>query len=248
MIFDGSLSEFTITDVLKIKRTGVNQAGQSGRRPIGYLSCRLSGFSEIKLADTTLHLDTEHYFLCPPYAEYTHHYGDEELIAVHLNFTKNPPKEVELIYNTSPEVKNLFLQLYTVWKEKQPGYMLKCKSIVYNVLYLFQLSNYKEVNSKIKNSMDYLYKNYLNRDFNIDKMIKQSFLSNAYFRRFFRQIYGCSIVEFVNRLRIEHAKSLIESRHYSIQQIALMTGFSDVKYFSQVFRKFSGYTPSKYNR
>jgi YesN/AraC family two-component response regulator len=248
MIFDGSLSEFTILDVLRIVRSKDNQVGKNNKRPIGYLSCRLSGWSEIELAEKTLRPDTEHYVLCPPYTQYTHYYGKEEVIAVHLEYTKNPPKEIELIYNTSPEIKTMFLRLHSVWTEKQPGYMLKCKSIVYDILYSFQNSEYKEMNSKIKNSMDYLYENYLSCDFSIEEMIKKSYISEAYFRRFFRKIYGCNVVELVNHMRIEHAKSLIESHRYSIRQIASMTGFSDEKYFSQVFRKFSGYAPSKYNR
>lgn len=248
MIFDGSVSEFTITDVLRIVRDKENQMAKSRKRPVGYLSCRLSGWSKIELPEKTLRPDTEHYLLCPPYAAYTHHYATEELITVHLDFTKNPPKEVELIYNPSPEMKTKFLQLHTVWTEKQPGYMLKSKSIVYDILYTFQKSEHKEIHKRIKHSMEYLYENYLSCDFSIDEMIKRSYMSEAYFRRFFRKIYGCNIVEFVNQKRIEYAKGLIESRRYSIRQIACMTGFSDEKYFSQVFRKISGCAPSKYNR
>ena len=248
MIFDGSFSEFNIVDVLRIKRSGENESGQSGKRPIGYLSCRLSGFSAIEFADKTLHLDADHYLLCPPYAEYTHHYHEEEVIAVHLDFTKNPPLETELIYNTSPEIKKLFLELHTLWTEKQPGYLCKCKSVVYNILYLFQTFDCSQINSRIRPSMDYLYTTYLNCDFSIKEMISRSFMSEAYFRRFFRKLYGCSIVEFVNRLRVEQAKSLIESRRYTVGQIASMTGFSDEKYLSQVFRNTVGCAPKKYGK
>jgi AraC-like DNA-binding protein len=246
MIFDGSFSEFTIIDVLKIKRNGAGESSQSEKRPIGYLSCRLSGFSEIMVDGKTLRLDTEQYLICPPFAEYTQYYYKEELITVHLEFAKNPPDEIEIIYNTSPEVKKLFFELHTLWTEKQPGYIYKCKAVVYNILYLFQTFDCKKMNSRIRPSMDYLYTNYLSSDFSIDEMIARSFMSAAYFRRFFRELYGCSIVEFVKKLRIEQAKSLLESRRYTVGQIALMTGFSDEKYFSLVFRKTVGCAPSRY--
>ena len=48
-------------------------------------------------------------------------------------------------------------------------------------------------------------------------------------------LIGQDIVEFVNRLRVNYAKSLIESRSHSITEIAAMAGFRDEKYFSQVF-------------
>jgi len=246
MIFDGGESEFTIVDVLRIRRSGDSPIGFNSGSSHGYLSCRLSGRSEIELLDRILHLDTEHYLLCPAGTQYFHHYYEEEVIAVHLDFTKGPPKEVELIYNGMPKIKDYFLQLHVCWSERQPGYMCKCKSIIYHIFYLLGVSESHKIHSRIQDSMNYLYQNYLNQEFHISEMIACSYMSEAYFRRIFRQLYGCSIVEFVNRLRVEYAKSLIESHSYSIREIAAMTGFSDEKYFSQVFRKITGCVPSKF--
>ena len=47
-------------------------------------------------------------------------------------------------------------------------------------------------------------------------------------------------------LRIEYAKELIHSKYYTISQCAEMSGFSDAKYFSTVFKKYTGIPPSKY--
>jgi len=251
MEFDASTSEFTISDVRYVIRNKLNIKKPydfSGKRPIGYLSCRFSGCSEIKLSDRTLRPDTEHYFLCPANTEYTQHYLEEELVVVHINFTKDPPVGAELIYNTSPEVKEEFIQLYRCWSEKQLGYLIKSKYILYHIFYLLTISGHQQKNTKIKNSIEWLYRNYLRHDFSISEMIGKSYMSEAYFRRIFRELYGCGIVEFVNRLRIEYAKTLIESCNYSIHEVALMTGFTDEKYFSQVFRKIVGCVPSKFNR
>lgn len=246
MIFDGGESEFMIVDVLRIRRGGENHVGYTSGSPHGYLSCRLAGQSEIELPDRILHLDTEHYLLCPAGTEYLHHYYEEELITVHLDFAKYPPQKVELIYNGMPKVKDYFLQLHSCWSEKQPGYMCKCKAILYHIFYLLSVSDAQKMHSRIQDSMNYLYQNYLDCEFNISAMIACSYMSEAYFRRIFRQLCGCSIVEFVSRLRVEYAKSLIESHCYSIREIAAMSGFNDEKYFSQVFRKITGCVPSRY--
>ena len=164
-----------------------------------------------------------------------------------MEFSQNPPKEIELIYYPSPEVREAFIKLYKHWSMKQPGYISKCKSIVYNIFYLLYSASFQDEDLKIKASMDYLYKNYLNCDFDIPSMISRSYISQAYFRRIFRKIYGCTIVEFVTGLRIEHAKSLIQSKQYSIKEVAAMSGFRDEKYFSQIFRKTCGCVPVKYN-
>lgn len=247
MLFDMKDTEFSIVDVLKLERyENKNASTVCNGRPISILSCRFSGSTEINVDGKILKPAVNQYFLCPAYTKYTQVYHTEELIAIHLEFSKNPPQKPEVIPCMLPEVRESFSKLYAYWSQKKPGYLYKCKSIVYNILYLLCKANQNDANIKIKKSMDYLYTNFRQTDFSIEKMIGLSYLSQAYFRRIFFKQYGCSIVDFVNRLRIEYAKSLLESKELRIKEIASMAGFKDEKYFSQVFKKLTGYTPTEY--
>lgn len=79
----------------------------------------------------------------------------------------------------------------------------------------------------------------------ISSLAKYLGIEKSYFYRIFKKETGCSPVEYLIDLRIEKAKNLI--RHgYSFQEIASSIGINDLFYFSKLFTKKTGYTPSKY--
>ena len=71
-------------------------------------------------------------------------------------------------------------------------------------------------------------------------------LNKDYMSRHFREAYGVGMVTYLNEIRIRKAKELLNTTEMQIQEIADQVGFSDVKYFSQQFKKFAGCTPTVY--
>jgi two-component system response regulator YesN len=67
-----------------------------------------------------------------------------------------------------------------------------------------------------------------------------------YFSTLFKQKTGKSFNEYVNQLRVEAAKRLLEETPFNINEIAEKVGYSEYKYFVDVFKKMTGYTPSHY--
>ena len=49
-------------------------------------------------------------------------------------------------------------------------------------------------------------------------------------------------------VRIEESKRLLLNTDYALIDIAIATGFEDQSYFSKVFKKFTGFTPSSYRK
>ena len=244
MIFDITDAEFSILDIFKISRVKGQKPGICHGRAITSLSCRMSGGSNLESDGRIFKADADNYLFIGKNTPFTHYYDEEEVIAVHLSFTKNSPEGIELIPCSYPETKEKFLSLYEYWIAKESGYYLKCKALIYEIFYLFAKKN--DEAEKIKPSMSYLYAYYTLPEFNIEKMISLSYLSPAYFRRIFKSAYGTSVVKYLNSLRVEHAKAMIASRKYSIGEIAELSGFSDEKYFSRVFRQITGLPPSEY--
>lgn len=70
--------------------------------------------------------------------------------------------------------------------------------------------------------------------------------NESYISRVFKQVTGSGIAEYVNQVRLEKACSLLKETQESIQTIALETGFDSPQYFSNVFRKHRGMSPSEY--
>lgn len=62
----------------------------------------------------------------------------------------------------------------------------------------------------------------------------------------FRNATGNSVVEYVQRVRVEAAKKRLESGAESILEVMHAVGYSDVKSFRNVFKKRTGMTPTDY--
>lgn len=72
--------------------------------------------------------------------------------------------------------------------------------------------------------------------------------NEAYISRLFKQTNGLGISEYISQERINKAKTLLVSTSDSMQNIAMATGFDTAQYFSIVFKKSTGISPSEYRR
>ena len=72
-------------------------------------------------------------------------------------------------------------------------------------------------------------------------------ISKYHLAREFKYITGHTIIEQINILKCNEAKKLIESGK-SVTEAATLLGFNDLPYFSQVFKRMNGVTPSAYRK
>lgn len=73
-------------------------------------------------------------------------------------------------------------------------------------------------------------------------------VSAGYLSTIFKREYQQSFVEFENRAKIEYACQLLEKKQMMITEIAYKLGFENAYYFSKVFRKYMGMSPTDYQR
>lgn len=73
-------------------------------------------------------------------------------------------------------------------------------------------------------------------------------LSPAYLSRIFRKETGITFNHYLNQLRITKAKDLLRHTNMRLLDIALLTGFEDQSYFTKVFRRTAGLSPSDYRK
>lgn len=71
-------------------------------------------------------------------------------------------------------------------------------------------------------------------------------LSLSWFHHTFKQEFHMSPAKYLENLRMIHAKSLLGNGEYNINQIANLCGYEDPLYFSRVFKKFYGSSPSAF--
>ena len=71
-------------------------------------------------------------------------------------------------------------------------------------------------------------------------------VSQSYLSVLFKRHRKYTLIEYINRVRLEHCKELIREGKYSITQIAELVGYSSVQYLSRQFKSVVGISPSEY--
>jgi two-component system response regulator YesN len=82
----------------------------------------------------------------------------------------------------------------------------------------------------------------------IQEFADKYFFSREYLSRLFKNRYGIGIYEYLTKVCMDRAKSLLADPEVGISDIAVRIGFSDAGYFSKAFRAYTGQTPSEYRR
>jgi len=102
----------------------------------------------------------------------------------------------------------------------------------------------KEVRTEIVRIKSYILE-HIAEDINLDKAAKISNISRCYFSTVFKKQTGESFTDYVNRIRMEKARELLLTLDLKTYEIAEKVGIPDEAYFSKLFKKFNGISPSK---
>ena len=93
----------------------------------------------------------------------------------------------------------------------------------------------------------YIQKNY-RFDIRREDIASSVFLTPDYLSKIFKAKTGLNISDYINEYRVEQAKSLLRNTDRCISDIAGETGFDSLSYFSTVFKKTTGQSPSTFKR
>lgn len=114
-------------------------------------------------------------------------------------------------------------------------------------LYKMETSSTKTAQDEnIQSIMQYIHAHYYDENLTLDQVAKSLFLSPSYISRSFKEIVGLTFKEYLQYYRIEQAKKQLRSTSLSISDISENVGYSNLTYFSRVFKKVTSYTPTRY--
>ncbi len=94
---------------------------------------------------------------------------------------------------------------------------------------------------------DFIDKNYF-LSITGEDISKEFFLSFDYANRVFGKVMGVSIIKYRNDVRLQHAKALMLATTKPLLEIASEVGFENAHYFSRIFKKEEGISPSEYKK
>ena len=99
--------------------------------------------------------------------------------------------------------------------------------------------------SVLRKAERYIWENY-SRKLSLDEIAKASGLSAPYFSTIFKEEMGENLSNYLNRLRVEKATTLLTETGKSLNEIAGLCGFEDQSWFSKIFKSFTGLSPGKF--
>ncbi len=147
------------------------------------------------------------------------------------------------------EFKKLFTDIINCYSNTVKN-TLVLKSKFYNMLnvlisYMYSDIYYSGEIASIYPAVKYIEEN-LNTAFSISELSKKCAMSDATFRRTFRQFINCSPVQYINSLKIKKAQQMLKIPEMSVNSICEQLNFYDVSYFYKTFKKATGMTPTQY--
>lgn len=137
---------------------------------------------------------------------------------------------------------------YNAFSTQNNADLLLCSANIFKAISLLQAFCDKKDNTapadKIAPTVTYLEENYTENT-DIARLAEISDMSVSSLEKHFIKSFNCSPITYRNKIRLRHAKLLLSSG-FSVSEAAYRVGFSDVFYFSRIFKKLEGITPSQF--
>jgi len=221
-------------------------------RPFSALTLRTQGSCTLTQGEKTEHPKAGDVMYMPKGVSYHLKSDGGKMLAIHFETATDISQKMELLHpNDVPAVRLLFEQLIAAHRQPSDPYGFDTLSLFYKLLHKLCPKEESKSNpdyEKLRPAIDHLHVHYTDSELDIDTLCRKAFMSDTYFRRLFTRLYGQTPLHYLNRLRIEHAKSLLRDGSGSVAEVAAGSGFSDPKYFSTAFRAQTGQSPSAFRK
>ncbi|MCI8992918.1 MAG: response regulator [Eubacterium sp.] len=205
-------------------------------KPAKYMDPR-----DITLFDLPSSLNDPH-FVSESLCSFLEQYGDPYLFYGQEQIILQLFHLLDRIWFSSKKERIVPPVLYT-YREFAEWYTKMCEELAYT-----KANGQNALSLPVKLTIENINREYPNPGLNITFLANKVYLSASYLSTLFKSETGKSINEFITKVRIEKAKSLLQNPKLKIYEIASLTGYSSSQYFSQSFLKATGMMPKQYRR
>ena len=137
--------------------------------------------------------------------------------------------------------------MYRILQQLEPGELTRwMDEVCRKMREMIQHKRADSARSFAARALDYVNEHYAEGELTVDAMCSHLNVSAAYFSTIFKRETGKTFVQYLTDLRMEKAVELLLSTSEKTYMIARKVGYADPNYFSYVFKKQFGMSPSKY--
>ncbi len=194
-----------------------------------------------------------------------YYYGTDQTEVYWIHFTGNNVKNILRQYGISDDIHTIYTGTSLEYKRLFMAIineLLLCKSdyeelCVYHLMELLilihRLPSEKPrkrnlaIMQEMEDAVQYFSSHY-NSQISIDDYAHSHNFSISWFIQNFKQYTGTTPAQYILFLRISNAKTLLEDTTYNISEISQAIGYENPLYFSRIFKKQSGLSPSEYRK
>jgi len=146
------------------------------------------------------------------------------------------------------DVVNMFRELTVSWTEQQHGYVIKTQALFMLILCRLSEIIHDSKSSggdyRISRVTRYIAKHYAEK-LTVKELAQQINLSEVYLGHLFKTETGMTVHQYMTKVRVRNAETLLQDGRYKIHEVAELCGFSDIFHFYKSFKALRGFPPSK---
>lgn len=226
----------------------------------------MEGEGWYRLDGHSYHVEASQYFILPPWKPHAYGADDRNPWTIYwLHFTgqhaaiyskgQQEPQDIRPALNSRiSERQHVFEEIFSTLERSTDRESLRYASSLlhYYLASMRYLRHYRQQNDDTDSNKDivdaaihYMREN-LERRLTLEQLAAFTGYSPSHFSLVFRQRTGVSPLAYLNRLKIERARSLLLSTNMYVNQICHKLGFDDPYYFSRIFKQHTGVSPKKF--
>ena len=103
-----------------------------------------------------------------------------------------------------------------------------------------------QIPKRFQQARAYIHDNFNESNLSVAMLAQNAGVSQTYFRKRFKEYYGCQPISYIRNVRIAHAQALLETGDCSVSEVAIQSGYENISYFSYDFHRLVGQSPSQY--
>ena len=152
-------------------------------------------------------------------------------------------------YNFLP----IFKKMYQEYRSMSAHSRITCMRQLYDIYSLLCEMNERtyvpdSLREKMEASKEYMQLHYAEINLSIATLAERAEMSEVYYRKMFQATYKVSPKKYLTLIRIKKSCQLLEYSFLSLEEVAVLCGFSSWQYFSRVFKNKTGESPASYRK